>query len=138
MKILLLIMVSLTSLLAQSQSNGWEITLNNRIFLEIPAEIEKAPVRRISKSEWIKKGSLEIKYYNTEKNSWKRSFSLTDQLENEMLVAENTSYVKISLMKLRRLFKGKKEIRIYTTISPPNPLMGAPSRRIHLCTLRLP
>ena len=137
MKNIILIISLFTGMAAVSQS-GWDIKMNGRLLLNIPPENETALIKRIIRTEWNKNGSLEIKYHNTEKNPWKRSFSLTDEKDKELYLAENTSYVKLSLARLRKLFKGKKQLRIYAIIAPPNPDMGAPIRRIHLCTLRLP
>jgi hypothetical protein len=137
MKNLFLIISLFTGMAATSQS-GWDIKMNGRLLLNIPPNTETALIKRITRTEWYKNGSLEIKYHNTEKNPWKRSFSLTDEKDKDLYLAENTSYVKLSLVRLRNLFKGKKQLRIYAIIAPPNPDMGAPIRRIHLCTLRLP
>jgi hypothetical protein len=134
----LFLTISLILGLTGASQSGWDIKMNGRLLLNIPPETETAVVKKITRTEWYKNGSLEIKYHNTEKNPWKRSFSLTDEKDKEVYSAENTSYVKLSLARLRKLYKGKKQLRIYAIIAPPNPDMGAPIRRIHLCTLRLP
>ena len=124
--------------ISASSQSGWDIKMNGRLLLNIPPETETALIKKISRTDWNKNGYLEIKYHNTEKNSWKRSFSLTDENEKVLYSFENTSYVKIALSKVRKMFIRKKQIKIYTIIAPPNPDMGVPIRRVHLCTLRLP
>jgi len=67
-----------------------------------------------------------------------RSFLLVDESDNEILRADSTLHARISLAELRRLFAGKKQLVIYTTISPLDPNLAIRIRRVHLCTLQLP
>lgn len=123
---------------ADAQSDSWKIRMNNKILLATSHEDEKVNTKKITSSEWKKSGSLEIIFKEGEPNTWRRSFLFFDAEDNQLLSKDSTTRAKISLSALRKLFKGKKEIRIYTVISPLDPNIAIRIRRVHLCTLKLP
>lgn len=137
-KILVSLMMMVSSLFALAQGGSWKIKLNGITIISTAIENEKKNTRRIKITEWNKKGFLEIQYREPEKNKWKRNFLFFDEKDNELWSGENITTAKVSLPTLRKLFAGKKEIRIYTIASPTDPNIAVRVRRVHLCTLRLP
>lgn len=127
-----------TVMTASAQTDSWKIKLNNKILLATATENEKLNTRRISNIQWVKKGYLEINFKEGERDQWKRSFLFFDENDEQRLEKTNTTYTKISITSLRKLFAGKKEIRIYTIKTPVDPNIAIRARRVHLCTLRLP
>ena len=122
-------------LFAVAQSGSWVIKMNSKTVLSTRQE---DVVKKISLADWKKSGKLEIIFAEDEKNTWMRYFQLVDEFDNEILRKDSTTHAKISLAKLRKLFAGKKTIKIYTTISPLDPNIAIRIRRVHLCTLQLP
>ncbi len=120
-----------------AQTGSWKIKLNNKLILAAANEDEIKNIKKISATEWKKKGNLEINFTETDPDTWYRAFRFCDEADNELLVTDSSSTVKIPVSKLRALFKGKKKIVIYTTISPRDPNLAVRIRRVHLCTLRL-
>jgi hypothetical protein len=118
--------------------NSWKIKLNNKLLLSASQESETANSKRISPADWKKNGNLELTYKVVEeRGKWKRSFLFYDESDNQLLTKENTLHVKIPLSLLRKLFSDKKELRIYTVVSPVDPHIAVRIRRVHLCTLQL-
>lgn len=124
--------------LLQAQGGSWKIKLNNKTLIATSEESETTNTKKIVAAEWKKSGSLEILFTEAEKNTWIRSFLFYDNNENEILRKDSAVQMKISVAELKRLFAGKKEIIIYTTIAPVNPMIAIRIRRVHLCTLKLP
>lgn len=120
-----------------AQTGSWKIKLNNKLVLATANEDEVKNVKKITAAEWKKNGKLEIHFTETDPDTWYRAFRFCDEADNELLVTDSSSMVKIPISKLRTLFKGKKKIVIYTTISPRDPNLAVRIRRVHLCTLRL-
>jgi hypothetical protein len=87
--------------------------------------------------DWKKNSFLEISYTGTSPSGWLHSIQFIDELGNQLL-AKDSMYVKIPTASLRKLTAGKKQLKIYMSISPTNPMIMAPSRLLHLCTLKLP
>ena len=137
-KNLLLLSLLCIAMYADAQSGSWKIRMNNKTLLATSHEDEKVNTKKIISSEWKKSGSLEIIFKEAEPDTWKRSFLFFDAEDNQLLAKENTTHAKVSLSALRKLFKGKKDIRIYTVISPLDPNIAIRIRRVHLCTLKLP
>jgi hypothetical protein len=139
MKKILGILFFVSACIASSaQSGSWVIRMNTKELMAAREENEAEHAKTIKSSEWKKKGFLEISFKEAELNTWKRSFLFFDENDNELLNKENTTYTKIPLSALRKLFVGKKEIRIYTVVAPLDPNIAIRIRRVHLCTLKLP
>ena len=122
---------------AQDIPDRWNLKLNKKVLLATAREDEKANIRKVKASEWKKNGWLEISYKEANPGYWKRFFLFNDEDDNEMMRLDSVTYSKISISSLRKLFKGKKEIHIYTMVAPLDPNVAVRIRRIHLCTLRL-
>ena len=137
-KVLVLTSLLLTTVFLQAQNGSWIIKLNNKTILSSHQEDPVKNVRKIKSADWKKSGKLEILFAEDEKNTWMRSFQLVDELDNDILRKDSTTHPSISLVELRKLFAGKKQVRIYTTISPLDPNIAIRIRRVHLCTLQLP
>jgi hypothetical protein len=128
----------MAAMLAHSQ-DSWKIKLNDTLSLNTNQENEIKNIKKISAAEWKKNGYLEINYKESEPNNkWKRSFLFFDKEDNQLLTKNNITSLRIPVALLRKLFAGKKEIRIYTIVSPTDPNMAVRIRRVHLCTLQLP
>ena len=120
------------------QIDSWKIKLNNKVLLATSKENEKTNIKKISSAELKKNGFLEISFKEASPNTWKRSFLFFDKEDNQLLAIDSVTYTKTHIATLRKLFAGKKEIRIYTTVSPLDPNIAVRVRRVHLCTLQLP
>jgi DNA polymerase II small subunit/DNA polymerase delta subunit B len=112
--------------------------MNKKIVISSAVSDEKINQKAIRSTEWKKTGYLEVRYKEQTKSNWKHMFQLTDEAGIEILNKEEAVSAKWQLSSLRKLFAAKKEIKIYMIISPPNSMMAAPSRMIHLGTLKLP
>jgi hypothetical protein len=128
-------MLAASSLPAQG---SWKISLNNIIMFNSSKSDEKVNIKKIKSSEWKKNGFLEVSYIETTPSNWLHSLQFADENGNPVLVKDSVTSAKIPIAALRKLFAGKKQLKIYMMINPPNPMMMAPSRMIHLGTLRLP
>ena len=118
--------------------DSWKIALNKKAILVSSESNELLNIKKINAADWKKNGYLEVIYKETNPGNWLHSLQFTDELGNQFLVKDSTMTAKISIAALRKLFAGKKQLKIYMVINPPNPMMGAPSRMLHLGTLRLP
>ncbi|MEO7983093.1 MAG: hypothetical protein ABI688_03320 [Bacteroidota bacterium] len=137
-KILVLTMLLFTVLFLQAQNGSWTIRLNNKTILSSRQEDPVKNIKKIKAGDWKKSGKLEILFTEEEKNTWIRSFQFVDEQDNVILRKDSTTHAGISLTELRKLFAGKKQIKIYTTVSPLDPNIAIRMRRVHLCTLQLP
>ncbi len=127
----------MTTLFAEAQ-NSWKISLNKKTVLTSSESNELLNIKKISLADWKKNGYLEVSYKETTPSTWLHSLQFTDELGNQLMLKDSVIAAKIPIAVLRKLFAGKKELKIYMLINPPNPMMMAPSRMIHLVTLRLP
>lgn len=139
MKIILIALTCLlTGIQVIGQTGSWKIKMNGKILLSAASEDETANTRKVKSADWKKSGNLEIIFTESEPDMWYRSFLFYDKEDNELLRKDSSSKIKVSLADLRRYFKGKKEILIYTTMAPRDPTIAIRMRRVHLCTLKLP
>ena len=136
-KILALLTLVMIIQSAEAQ-DSWTIKLNNKLLLTASKMDTVANTKKIKQLEWRKSGYLEITYKESTRPTWIHSFYFTDKKEEKSLTKDSTTYCKIPVATLRKIFAGKKEIEVYMIISPPNPMMAAPTRRLLLCTLLLP
>ncbi len=118
--------------------DSWKISLNKVTVLISNKSDELINIKKIKSTEWKKNGYLEVTYKETTASIWLHSLQFTDELGNQLLVKDSATTAKIPIAVLRKLFAGKKQLKIYMVLNPPNPMMMAPSRMIHLGTLRLP
>ena len=123
---------------AQDPQDSWKIKLNNKVLLSTSEENETKNVKNFPATEWKKNGYLEITFKDAYPNTWKRSFLFNDEKDEQLLAKDSVTSVKLTIASLRKLFAGKKQIRIYTIIAPLNPDIAIRIRRVHLCTLLLP
>ena len=137
-KLLLFTCLFFTALFVRAQSGSWVIKLNNKTILSTRLEDAQKNSRKIKAADWKKPGKLEIIFREDDKNTWIRSFLLVDASDNEILRKDSTIHASINLADLRKLFAGKKQLIIYTTIAPLDPNIAIRIRRVHLCTLQLP
>lgn len=138
MKINLLIAIIFLSQNMIQAQDSWTIRWNNKTILSANKEDEAANTRTIKLSDWKKNGNLEIIYKEAEPDTllW-HSFLLFDENDHQLISKEKTLVAKIPIAQLRKLFAGKKQIKIYTIVSPRDPTIAVRLRRIHLCTLKL-
>lgn len=136
-KILLIINFLIAVFFASAQTDSWKIKLNGKLILSAEKEDLINNIKKIKSTEWKKAGFLEISIKEAFPDKWLRSFQFRDEQENELLKKDSVSFYKIPSASIYKLFKPKKEIRIYTTTEPKNPLMMGSSHIVHLCTLRL-
>ncbi len=138
MKIFVPLIILLMSTLFSGAQDSWKICLNNKLVLSSSESNEVLNTKKINSTEWLKNGDLEVIYTESSPSTWLHSLQFTDESGNPLLVKDSAMTAKISITSLQKLFKGKKQLKIYMIISPPNPLMMAPTRMKHLVTLELP
>ena len=136
-QIFILLGFLLTTVIVSAQSNRWKISVNNKTIVNTSNEDEKKNTKKLNPGEWKKSGFLEIKYTETNPDTWWRSFLFYDEDDNEIIRKDSVLNYKIAVKSLIKSFPGKKEIRIYTTVSPKDPNIAIRIRRVHLCTLQL-
>lgn len=117
--------------------NSWQIIMNKKTALTGNDSNELPNTRNFNPSDWTKKGYLEINFKEATADFWKRSFQFDDETGNQLFSKDSTTKVKIPLRDLRKIYAGKKEIKIYTVASPLDPNIAVRMQRVHLCTLKL-
>ena len=127
----------MSTFFAAGQYN-WKVTLGKVTLLTGNESNEILNIKKIKSADWKKKGYLGISFKETTPSTWSHSIQFMDDAGNQLLLKENSMSAKIPIATLRKLYAGKKQMKIYMLITPPNPMMMAPSRMIHLVTLRLP
>ncbi len=138
MKNFVALIILLMSTLFTNGQDSWKITLNKTTVLSSSKPDELLNSKKIKSTDWKKNGYLEVSYNETTPSNWRHSIQFADEKGNPVLTKDSTTAAKIPTATLRKLFAGKKQIKIYMVTDPPNPMMMAPSRMIHLATLRLP
>ena len=118
--------------------NSWKISLNKITVLTSSESNELINIKKINSTDWKKNGCLEVSFKETTPSNWLHSLQFTDENGNQLLIKDSTTTAKIPIAVLRKLFVGKKQLKIYMIINPPHPMMMAPTRMLHLGTLRLP
>lgn len=118
--------------------NSWKITMNKKVILSASAESEEKNRLSVSSSDWKAAGTLEVEYSDNPSSAWLHSIHFMDENRNDILVRDSTKKMQVNLSELRKAFSKHKEMKIYLMISPPDPLMMAPTRLIHLATIKLP
>ncbi|MCC7401415.1 MAG: hypothetical protein IT214_08015 [Chitinophagaceae bacterium] len=139
MKIFFLIAILFSHHILINAQESWEIKWKKKTILTADKEDEAANTRKLKRCQWKKNGDLRIIYEEAGQDTllW-HSFLLFDEQDEQIFSVEKTLDAKIPINKLRELFSGKKQIRIYTIVSPRNPGIRVKMQRVHLCTLQLP
>jgi hypothetical protein len=138
-KIALFFLATIVTICSFAQKGKWKVCLNKKTLLETTKEDEVKNVKTISLKEWKKAGYFELNYKEAEADIWfYRHFMIVDKDETDFYRLDSTNTIKIPLAELRKKTAGKKEIFIYTTISPKDPNLAIRIRRIHLITIKLP
>ncbi|HEY9662185.1 MAG TPA: hypothetical protein V6C65_27335, partial [Allocoleopsis sp.] len=88
-------------------------------------------------SDWKTTGYLDVKYNDKTRRNWKHLFEFTDE-NGTQVFTKDSIIAHVPLKTLTKMMAGKKQLKIYMMINPPDPMMAAPSRRVHLATLKLP
>jgi hypothetical protein len=135
--IIAIIFLMMTSLIAGAQYS-WKVSLNTLTILSSSESDEVLNTKKIKSTEWKKNGYLEVSFKEMKPSGWLHSLQFTDESGNQLLLKDSVMEAKIAIPVLRKLFAGKKQLKIYMLINPPDPFMLAPSRIVHLCTLKLP
>jgi hypothetical protein len=138
MKKIFVIIIFLVSAVFAEAQNKWKISLNKTTVIADSVSNELTNIKKIKSTDWNKNGFLEVVFKETTPSNWLHSLQFSDESGNPLLVKDSSMAAKIPIATLRKLFKGKKQIKIYMMINPPNPMMMAPSRMLHLGTLKLP
>lgn len=120
------------SLLAQG---SWQIILNKKLQISSSISDEQLNKKTIRSADWKSAGYLDIRY--KPEGNHKYILQLTDETGRDLWKTESTT-AKLKLSSIRKLFAGKKELKVYMTLNPPNDMMAMPSRIVHLATLKLP
>ena len=120
------------SLLAQG---SWQISVNRKLQVSSSTSDEQLNKKTLHSADWKSTGYIDIRY--KPEGTHKYILQLTDEVNNELWKIDTTS-VKLKLSLIRKLFAGRKELKIYMILNPPNDMMTIPSRIVHLVTLKLP
>ena len=118
--------------------HSWTIVLHKKLLFAGKEVSEEKNIKPVRSTDWKKNGYLEVSFKEAQPSTWLHSIRFTDEQGNELLVKDSVTFAKVSTSSLRKLFAGKKQVKIYLVISPPNPMMMAPTRMLHLVTLKLP
>lgn len=137
MKVLSFLLAFVLMAPVMQAQDSWKIALNKKTVLISSQSNELLNTRKIKSTDWAKNGYLEINYKEADTGFWRRSFQFDDEAGNQLFSKDSTTNAKIPLSVLRKLFAGKKEVRIYTVASPLNPNIAVRMQRVHLCTLKL-
>jgi hypothetical protein len=134
--IFILAMASLGAVAAGLQKAAWIIAHNNKQRLKTDQESEAKNVILINRADLKKTGQLFVNYTGTQDQGWKRTISLFDTKDNELL-RHGGSLLKVGNSKLNSLANSMDTIKIYTLALPADPAVAATVRvrRIHLATL---
>ena len=138
MKKFILVAVSILPALFADAQGKWKITLNRKLLITARESNDSLNTRPVKSADWKAANYLTVTYMEAQPSGWLLALHFSDEQGNDLLVKDSTSNAKISLSSLRRLFAGKKTMKIYLTINPPNPMMSAPSRTVTLGILKLP
>jgi hypothetical protein len=138
MKNIIVLFAMLVSSLFAASQNNWQITLNKKIVLSATEANDSANTKKIKSTDWKAKGYLDVIYTEAQKTIYRPSLHFADEKGNDLLVKDSTRTAKIALSTLRKLFAGKKTIKIFLVLDPPNPMMAMASRMITLAILKLP
>jgi hypothetical protein len=122
----------------QAQNDTWTVKMNGKTLLIADKADEIKNGKKIKSSEWKKNGKIEITFKDSIITGRRRDIYITDEKENEIWRKDSAASVSIPLLTLRKLSAGKKQLKIYSVISPSNPAVMLRSRIVHLCTLKLP
>jgi hypothetical protein len=144
-KIFLSTLIFFSHLLSYAQdkkSDYWKLTWNKKPILQTSTSDETANTLKIKAADLKKSYMLELTYKEADAakgKSWIRSFMLLDESGNELWRKDSTHLLKITAAELKKLFAGKKQLKIYTIAIPSDPDLAARVRvrRVHLCTLKL-
>lgn len=117
---------------------SWNILLHKKILLSGKEVDADHNTKLIRSTDWKKTGKLEVHFKEEQPSNWNHSIRFTDENENMLLSKDSSMSTSVSTSQLRKIFAGKKQIKIFMVINPPDPLMAAPSRMLHLATLKLP
>ncbi len=138
MKSILFIAATLFCFFAVAQKNTWKIYHNNKLLINTGEESEEKNVCAITKTQLDKKGSLMVIYEEGKPDiEWKRTIAFLDDKSNIIFEKNEVSKIQVPNAELKKFFKGKVRIKIYTWAIPKDPAKAAlvRIRRIHLCTL---
>ena len=128
------IIFSASNMLAQ---DSWRISLNKKTVLISSESNEVLNTKKVNPADWNKNGYLEINYKEVDTGFWRRSFQFDDENGFQLYSKDSTTKIKIPIPELRKLFTGKKEVRIFMVMSPLDPNIMVRMQRVHLCTLKL-
>jgi hypothetical protein len=138
MKFPVLLMGLLMSSFFAVAQDSWRIVLNGKVVLTSHQSDETVNTKLIKSSEWKKNGYLEVTYKEMNPGMWHYTLQFSDETGANLLEKVGVKTARISTSTLRKLLRGKKQLKIYIVISPSDPKMAAPTRMIHLGTLKLP
>lgn len=136
MIVFLMVFISAGSLALGVQKTSWIISHNNVQRLKTGAEDERKNTITIRRSDLKKSGQLFINYTASQEKGWKRTISLFDTEDNELL-KHGGSLLKVGNSKLNSLANNIDTIKVYTMALPSDPAVAATVRvrRVHLATL---
>lgn len=138
MKKFVFLLCMLLSLAVANGQGKWKVVLNKKLLLTASLSNDSANTKMIRSTDWKSAGYLEVSYVEAEPSGWRHAIHFADERGNDVLVKDSSKTAKIQLASLRKLFAGKKTVKIYMTIAPSNPMIMAPARMVTLAILKLP
>ena len=115
--IIILAMAALGAMAAGVQQASWIVSHNNKQRLKTAKESEAGNVIVINRAELKKTGQLFINYTGAQDQGWKRTISLFDTKDNELLKHQG-NLVKVGNSKLNSLANSLDTIKIFTIALP--------------------
>ena len=139
MKIFLIgivVLLGLGAVAAGLQKASWIVSHNNTPRVKTSQESEGKNLFVINRAELKKTGQLFVNYTGVQEKGWKRTISLFDNRDNELL-KHSGNLMKVGNSKLNALANSVDTIKIFTMALPADPAVAATVRvrRIHLATL---
>jgi hypothetical protein len=139
-----LIIASITSFsqFGTMKENSWKVKWNKKLVLSANGENEARNAITIAKADLSKKCFLEIQFKEADSekaNGWKRTFLIMDENDNELARIEKGSTITVKAADLKKHFKGRNCLRIFSISLPKDPELAARVRvrRIHIVTVKL-
>jgi hypothetical protein len=134
----ILLIAGLLTIQKMSAQDSWKIKMNGKTLISTSVSDETMNVKTVKSSEWKKNGYLEISYSVAGTAGLQYTIRVNDENGVELVTREKKTSTRIALADLRKRFKGRKQLKIYIVIAPPDPMMAMPVRMVHLGTLKLP
>lgn len=128
-----------TTIDAQYASDNWKVYHNDKLIIDTGKPDEAKHLITFNKADLNKEGEFKIIFTEgSPQKDIKRTYSLVDEKDKEIISIYGFKMLKMSNEQLRMRFSLDKKIKIYSWYLPQDAQPGTiKSKRIHLCTIEL-